>query len=47
MPCRGRLIQLWEYRDLQAGTTARFACGGLQLGIGLILFSLGRQAATN
>ena len=42
-----RLIRPWEYRHLHAATAARFAGGGLQLGIGLILFSFGRQAGTD
>jgi hypothetical protein len=41
-----RLIRPWEYGDLDAAVAARFAGGGFQLGIGLILFSLGRQAGT-
>lgn len=43
----GRLLRLWGYRQLHASTAARFAGGGLQFGIGLILFLLARQAATD
>jgi hypothetical protein len=47
-PRRGmqRLISPWEYRHLQAVAPVRFAAGGFQLGIGLVLVSLGRQAGT-
>ena len=41
-----RLIRPWEYRHLHAVMAARFAGGGFQLGIGLVLLSLGRQAET-
>jgi len=41
-----RLIGPWEHRHLHAVMAARFAGGGFQLGIGLVLFSLGRQAGT-
>jgi hypothetical protein len=42
-----RLITPWEYRHLHAVANVRFAAGGFQLGIGLVLVSLGRSAGTN
>jgi hypothetical protein len=42
-----RLIRPWEYRHLQAVANLRFAGGGFQLGVGLVLLSLGRQAGTD
>ncbi len=42
-----RLIGPWEYRHLQAVANMRFAAGGFQLAIGLVLISLGRQAGTD
>jgi low temperature requirement protein LtrA len=42
-----RLISPWEYRHLHASMAARFAFGGFQLGIGLVLVSLGRKAETD
>jgi hypothetical protein len=42
-----RLIGPWEYRHLHAVMAARFAGGGFQLGVGLVLLSLGRQAGTD
>lgn len=42
-----RLIVPWEYRHLHAVTNVRFAAGGFQLGIGLVLLSLGRSAGTD
>src|SRR5580693_10200846 len=42
-----RLIRPWEYRHLHAVANVRFAAGGFQLGIGLVLLSLGRQAGTD
>ncbi len=42
-----RLITPWEYRHLHASMAARFAGGGFQLGVGLVLLSLGRKAATD
>lgn len=42
-----RLIRPWEYRHLQAVMAVRFAGGGFQLGVGLVLLSLGRQAGTD
>lgn len=41
-----RLISPWEYRHLHSVAPVRFAAGGFQLGIGLVLLSLGRQAGT-
>jgi hypothetical protein len=41
-----RLIRPWEYRHLHAVANVRFAAGGFQLGVGLVLLSLGRQAGT-
>jgi len=43
----GRLIRPWEYRHLHAVANVRFAAGGFQLGIGLVLLSLGRSAGTD
>lgn len=42
-----RLIRPWEYRHLHAVVNVRFATGGFQLGVGLVLLSLGRQAGTD
>ncbi len=42
-----RLIRPWEYRHIHEVMAARFAGGGFQLGIGLVLVSLGRQAGTD
>jgi hypothetical protein len=41
-----RLIRGFEYRHLHAVGGVRLAAGGFQLGIGLVLVSLGRQART-
>jgi hypothetical protein len=41
-----RLISPWEYRHLGALGVTRAAAGGFQLGIGLVLLSLGRRAET-
>jgi len=41
-----RLITPWEYRHRRAVAGVRFAAGGFNLGIGLVLVSLGRQAGT-
>ena len=38
------LISPWEYRHLHAVANVRFAAGGFQFGIGLVLLSLGRKA---
>ena len=45
-PGMQRLISPWEYRHLHAVANVRFAAGGFQLGIGLVLLSLGHQAGT-
>jgi hypothetical protein len=42
-----RLMAPWEYRHPLASMAARFAGGGFQLGIGLVLISLGRKAETD
>ena len=42
-----RLISPWEYRHLGVSGVTRAAAGGFQLGIGLVLLSLGRQAETD
>jgi low temperature requirement protein LtrA len=42
-----RLISPWEYRHLRGSGATRVAAGGFQLGIGLVLLSLGRQAETD
>lgn len=42
-----RLIRPFEYRHLHAVGGVRLAAGGFQLGIGLVLVSLGRQARTD
>ena len=42
-----RVIRPWEYRHLHAVANVRFAVGGFQLGIGLVLLSLGRSAGTD
>jgi hypothetical protein len=50
IPSRSRLRRLitpWEYRHLHAVANVRFAAGGFQLGIGLVLVSLGRSAGTD
>lgn len=41
-----RLIRPWEYRHLHGVANVRFAAGGFQLGLGLVLLSLGRKAGT-
>jgi hypothetical protein len=41
-----RLISPWEYRHLPGFGVTRAAAGGFQLGIGLVLLSLGRSAET-
>ena len=45
-PGMHRLISPWEYRHLCASGVTRAAAGGFQLGIGLVLLSLGRRAET-
>ncbi|GEM_PF-452792 len=42
-----RLISPWEYRHLRVFGVTRVAAGGFQLGIGLVLLSLGRSAGTD
>jgi hypothetical protein len=42
-----RLIRPWEYRHAQAVANVRFTAGGFQLGVGLVLLSLGRKAGTD
>ncbi len=42
-----RLIRPWEYRHRRAMTGVRFAAGGFNLGLGLVLVSLGRSAGTD
>lgn len=42
-----RLIRPFEYRHLHAVGGVRLAAGGFQLGVGLVLVSLGRQARTD
>ncbi len=42
-----RLIRPWEYRHLRTVASVRFAAGGFNLGIGLVLLSLGRSAGTD
>jgi hypothetical protein len=39
-----RLIVPFEYRHLRAVGSVRFAAGGFQLGIGVVLLGLGRRA---
>jgi len=43
-PILTRLIRPWEYRHRQAVGSVRLTAGGFQLGVGLVLLSLGRQA---
>jgi hypothetical protein len=40
-------ITPWEYRHLRGSGFTRAAAGGFQLGIGLVLVSLGRKAGTD
>ena len=42
-----RLISPWEYRHLPVSGVTRAAAGGFQLGIGLVLLSLGHSAGTD
>lgn len=42
-----RLIRPFECRHLHAVGGVRLAAGGFQLGVGLVLVSLGRQARTD
>ena len=46
-PGMQRFISPWEYRHLPVSGVTRAAAGGFQLGIGLVLLSLGRQAGTD
>jgi hypothetical protein len=46
-PGMHRLISPWEYRHLRVSGGTRVAAGGFQLGIGLVLLSLGRSAETD
>ncbi len=46
-PGMHRLINPWEYRHLRTSEVTRAAAGGFQLGIGLVLLSLGRRAETD
>ena len=46
-PGTHRLISPWEYRHLSVSGVTRAAAGGFQLGIGLVLLSLARQAETD
>jgi hypothetical protein len=41
------LISPWEYRHLRVAGVTHAAAGGFQLGIGLVLLSLGRNAGTD
>ena len=42
-----RLIRPWEYRHRRVVASVRFSAGGFNLGIGLVLLSLGRSAGTD
>lgn len=42
-----RLIRPWEYRHRRAVAGVRFAAGGFNLGVGLVLLSLGRNAGSS
>ncbi len=42
-----RLIRPWEYRHRHAVAGVRFAAGGFNLGVGLVLLSLGRKAGND
>jgi hypothetical protein len=42
-----RLIRPWEYRHRRAMAGVRFSAGGFNLGLGLVLVSLGRKAETD
>ena len=42
----GRLISPFEYRHRSVFANVRFTAGGFQLGVGLVLLSLGRKAGT-
>jgi hypothetical protein len=42
-----RLITPWEYRHIHFAAGIRLAGGGFQLGVGLVLVSLGRKAGND
>jgi hypothetical protein len=42
-----RLITPWEYRHIHTVAGIRLVGGGFQLGVGLVLLSLGRKAGTD
>jgi hypothetical protein len=44
-PVMRRLIAPWEYRHLRAAASVRFAGGGFNLGIGVVLLGLGHRSA--
>jgi hypothetical protein len=46
-PVMHRLISPWQYRHLRAFGVTHAAAGGFELGIGLVLLSLGRSAETD
>jgi hypothetical protein len=46
-PVMRRLIRPFEHRHLHAVGGVRLAAGGFQLGVGLVLVSLGRQSRTD
>lgn len=46
-PLLRRLIRPWEYRHADVIANVRFAIGGFDLGVGLVLLSLGRQSGTD
>jgi hypothetical protein len=46
-PVMRRLMRPFEYRHLHAVGGVRLVAGGFQLGVGLVLVSLGRQARTD
>ena len=46
-PGMHRLISPWEYGHLPVSGVTHAAAGGFQLGIGLVLLSLGRSAGTD
>ena len=42
-----RLITPWEYRHIHAVAGVRLVAGGFQLGVGLVLLSLGHKAGND
>jgi hypothetical protein len=42
-----RVIRPWEYKHARAVGSVRLVAGGFQLGLGLVLLSLGRKAGTD